>query len=99
MEQQPSTGLGEWDVAQFIHDDAIGIHQLFLKASRFFISLFFDEQVDQVDAIKEANFPSTLDQVRSECCCDVCFACSRSPDKDEVMSVLYELSCVELFDL
>ena len=79
MEQQPSTGLGEWDVAQFVHDDAIGIDQLFLKASCFFIGLFFDEQIDQVDAIEEADFPSTLYQVRSECCRDVCFSCSRSP--------------------
>ena len=99
MEQQPSTGLGEWDVAQFVHDDAISIHQLFFKASSFFISLFFDEQVDQIDTIEEADFLSILDQVCPECCRDVCFSCSRSPDKDEVMPVLYELSCAELFDL
>ena len=99
VKEQPSARFGEWDVAQLVHDNAVGFNELLFNASGFAVTFFFNEQVDEVDAVKEPDFPAVLDKVRSKRSCDVGFSRSGSTDEDQVVSILDELSGAELVDL
>ena len=96
MKEQPATRLGKGDITEFVHDDAINAHELFFDLPRFAVSFLFDEQVDEINTVEEADFTSPPDQLCAKCCCDVSFAGSSSTDQDQVMFISDELPGAEL---
>ena len=65
MEQHSSAGFWERNVSQFIHDDTISGNQLLLQLTAFALSFLFDQDLDQIQCIKEADFLICLNKAYS----------------------------------
>ena len=96
MKEQATTRFGKGDITEFVHDDAICAHKLFFDPPRFAVSLLFNEQVDEINTVEEADFTSPLDQLCAKGCCDMGFAGSCSADQDQIMFISDELPGAEL---
>ena len=55
MKQQGATGLAEWQVAEFIEDHQVGVHQPIGETSRFAGLFFLFQLIDQLDGGQEAD--------------------------------------------
>ena len=61
MEQQGAAGGGEWQVAEFIEDDGVGLDQLSGHVARFALLLLLLQLVHQVDGVVEADAFALVD--------------------------------------
>ncbi len=92
MKQQRPARFREWDIAEFVDDDAIQSGQLLDDFPWVSLGLLCDEGVDQIDGIVEAYPLSSIDQVGPERDGNVRLSSASSPDEDDVMRVISELT-------
>ena len=56
-----TSGGREWQIAEFIEDHGVGLHQLPGHISRFSLLLFPLQLIDQIDGVKEADAFARMD--------------------------------------
>ena len=91
VEQQSSTNLIEWLVAQFIKDHQVHAHQTQRNAPGLALGLFLLQRVDQVDGRVDPQALAVLRQARdAQRRGQVGLACARPANEHRVLSFLGE---------
>ena len=99
MEQQGATRGTERQVAEFVKDDEIGVHEPVGHLAGLSLSLFLFERVDQFDGGEEANaLFVVLDRLEAKGCGEMGLPGSGPPAKDTVVGGIDEVAAMELAD-
>lgn len=66
MEEKLAAGLGEWEIAEFVHDDEVEPGYEVRKPPLFAATCFRLESIDEIDHVEEATACTVADQSAGE---------------------------------
>src|SRR5271166_2706407 len=97
MEEQRSAGGAEWQVAEFVEDDEVGVGKPPGDLSGLALKLFLFERIDELDGGEEPDALAMMfDGLDADRGCEMRLAGSGAADQDDVVSVLQKLAAVKL---
>ena len=97
MEEQSSSGSAEWQVAEFVKNDEVGIGKPPRNLAGLSLVLFLFESVDEFDGGEEPYALAVmLDGLDADRRGEVRFARAGAADQNDIVGVFQELAAVEL---
>src|SRR5690606_21558261 len=96
MEEELTAGLGEREIAQFIHDDEVEPGDEVGKTALLTIARFRLKTIDEINDVIEAPACTVTDQGAGKCDGQVRFSSASSADKNDVVLLSKESSGCEV---